>query len=75
MNTDWSRLTSIPHHRHGRHDLYALRVAMLARVKNQMEGHFNRIKTGHHLGNPGQARTRITDRATHDALFCSPSSP
>ena len=69
MQHDWSSLTTVPHHPHGRPDLYAMRVMLSARHRNLMEGYHNRLKSGYHLGLPGADRTRITDRATHEALF------
>jgi len=69
MQHDWSSLTTMPHYPYGRPDLYAMRVMLSARHRNLMEGHHNRLKAGYHLGLPGADRTRITDRATHEALF------
>jgi len=69
MRNDWSKLTAIPHHPYGRPDLYAVRAAAFSRLRNQIEGHFNRIKAGFHLGHDGAGRTRIGDRPSHEALF------
>jgi len=69
MRNDWSKLTAIPHHPFGRPDLFAKRIVALARHRNMTEGHFNRLKTGHHLGGEDAYRTRLRDRATHEALF------
>lgn len=41
---------------------------MQARL-NQVEGFFNRLKSGLHLGGEDETRTRLLDRATYEALF------
>ncbi len=68
MKANWHRLTTLPHFREGNPERHAFRLAMLAR-QNQIEGLFNRLKSGLHLGGEDETRTRILDRATYEALF------
>jgi len=68
MNLNWRRLTAIPHHPHGRPDLYALREAMLLRAK-LADSAFNRIKTGRKMGIEGPARARLLSKDSQEALL------
>lgn len=68
MSINWHRLTRYPHHSDGRPELYAMRLAMLARL-NQVEGIFNRLKNGLMLGAGGGNRNRILDRGALEAAF------
>ena len=69
MSADWSKLTPHPHHPYGKPEKYAERKVMLARERNQVEGHNNRLKGGHHLGGQAEYVHRIDDRATHESIF------
>lgn len=68
MQVNWHRLTRYPHHNAGNPERYAMRQAMLIRL-NQVEGLFNRLKGGLHLGGSDSTRTRVRDRASYEALF------
>lgn len=68
MSVNWHRLTRYPHHGDGRPELYAMRLAMLARL-NQVEGIFNRLKNGLMLGTSGGSRNRILDLRALEAAF------
>lgn len=68
MNVSWQRLTRYPHHGNGRPELYAMRLAMLARL-SQVESIFNRLKNGLMLGTGGGNRNRILDRGALEAAF------
>lgn len=68
MKVNWHRLTTLPHFADGNPEQHAFRLAMQARL-NQVEGFFNRLKSGLHLGGEDETRTRILSRPTYEALF------
>lgn len=68
MKVSWHRLTTLPHFADGNPEQHAFRLAMQARL-NQVEGFFNRLKSGLHLGGEDETRTRILSRPTYEALF------
>jgi hypothetical protein len=60
MSLDWSALSALPNHGHGRSDLYALRVALEAH-RNLSEAGFSSIEVGHKLLGKDGARTPNKD--------------
>lgn len=66
---DWSLLTYYPHYDDGRPDLYAMRMAMLGRVKNQAESYWQRLKSGKKVATNGTDRSRLNDRPRAEMLF------
>jgi hypothetical protein len=67
MCVDWSRLTYYPHHAQGRPDLYAVRVAMLRRLK-QVESWHNHLESGLRIGPEGGDRSRLAELAKQETL-------
>jgi hypothetical protein len=67
MCVDWSRLTYYPHHAHGRPDLYAVRVAMLRRLK-QVESWHNHLESGLRVGTEGGDRSRLAEMEKQETL-------
>lgn len=66
---DWRRLNAYPRFPDGAEKLYARRQALGMRLKNQMEGHFNRMQTGLCLATDGADRLRLQDWETVEALL------
>jgi hypothetical protein len=66
---DWRRLNAYPRYSEGAEKLYAKRQALGMRLKNQMEGHFNRMQTGLCLATDGADRLRLQDWETVAALL------
>jgi hypothetical protein len=58
---DWRRLNAFPRHPHGKPALYAERMALGMRLKNQMEGHFSRMQGSLSLLTKGADRVRLQD--------------
>lgn len=68
-STDWRRLNAYPRYPDGRPDLYAERQALGIRLKNQMEGHFNRMQGSLSLLTPGADRVRLQEWDTVEQLL------
>ncbi|MGB7160169.1 MAG: hypothetical protein WBD40_19030 [Tepidisphaeraceae bacterium] len=66
---DWRRLCAVPRYPEGRPDLYALRRALMVRLRNQMEGHFSRTLTAVGLGTDDADRVRLQDMDSLSVLF------
>jgi hypothetical protein len=66
---DWRRLNAYPRYSKGAERLYATRQALGMRLKNQMEGHFNRMQTGLCLATDGADRLRLQDWETVAAVL------
>jgi hypothetical protein len=64
----WSALPYFPLHPIGRPDLFAWRIALLAR-RNIGEAVWSTLKVGFKLGNSGSARPRVADRGTYEGLI------
>jgi hypothetical protein len=60
-SADWRRLCAFPRHPHGKPALYAERMALGMRLKNQMEGHFSRMQGSLSLLTEGADRVRLQD--------------
>jgi hypothetical protein len=69
VSVDWRRLTRYPKYPEGKPDLYAFRVALLTRLRNQMEGHFSRMQTSFRLGTDGADRVRVISMDTVEGLL------
>ena len=57
--TDWRRLNAYPRFPDGKPELYAERQALGMRLKNQMEGHFNRMQSSMSLLTEDADRVRL----------------
>ncbi len=60
-SVDWRRLNAFPRHPNGKPALYAERMALGMRLKNQMEGHFSRMQGSLSLLTKGADRVRLQD--------------
>lgn len=69
VHVDWRRLNRIPRHPYGKPALYAFRLALQMRLKNQMEGHFARMQAACKLGTDGSDRLRVRDWETVEGFL------
>jgi hypothetical protein len=67
MALDWSALSALPNHGHGRPDQYALRVALEAH-RNISEAGFSSLEVAHKLLGKDGARSRLLDKDVNEAL-------
>lgn len=66
---DWRRLNAFPRHPNGKPELYAERQALGMRLKNQMEGHFNRMQSSLSLMTEDANRLRLQEWDKVEALL------
>lgn len=67
MKSDWRKLSGLPHFPDGREKLYALRMALDARL-GAVESYHNRIKAGRKLSTKGADRCRLASTEVIDLL-------
>jgi hypothetical protein len=70
---DWRRFNDYPRFSQGTTEgmrqRYAMRKALMMRLRNQMEGYFNRVKTGLHLGGRDASRVRYQDIEVYETIL------